>query len=78
MAGTPPPRRDTLVDRFITAAAHHPDVHRAFIDTVLCLALPQDVVNRPGLGEKIARLGTLDRPSVPARAGERLLQLLTA
>lgn len=73
---TPPP--DPVTTRFLTAATQDADVWRAVIETVVCTALPQQVLARPGMRERIERNGTTDPPKPPGPDRTELLQLLNA
>ena len=76
--GTEPPPMDPRVVRFMSAAMRDADVFRAMIETVTCLATPQQVLARPEIAAKVAELGTdeIFRPPGPDRS--RLLGLLGA
>jgi 2-polyprenyl-6-methoxyphenol hydroxylase-like FAD-dependent oxidoreductase len=61
--------------RLLAAAATDADAYRAVIETVLCLALPHEVVTRPAVAAAIGRLpDTLGPP--PAPPGPDRAQLL--
>ena len=60
LEGTAPPPPNPTMMKFIAAAYHDADVFRALMETVLCLALPQDVMARPSIAAKINELGELD------------------
>jgi hypothetical protein len=45
---------DPVVSRLLAAASHDPDVFRAMLETVLCVALPQEVMARPYVAAKMA------------------------
>jgi hypothetical protein len=53
-----------MMDRFVRAAGQDAVVFRALLETVLCLALPQQVLRRPGIRERVdalaLRCGYLD------------------
>ncbi|MGH3924582.1 MAG: hypothetical protein ACRDTT_17270, partial [Pseudonocardiaceae bacterium] len=63
---------------FMTAAGYDADVFRGLIETVLCLALSQAVLERPGIKDKIDELGKGARMRIPGPDREQLLQLLSA
>lgn len=67
---------DSPMSRLVNAAAWDPDAFRAFLATVLCLALPQDVLTRPGIRDTIERIGDKTPPPFPGPDRQRLLQLL--
>jgi len=52
--GTTPPAPDPAIARLINAACHDADVFRAMLETVLCVALPQEVMARPHVAAKMA------------------------
>jgi hypothetical protein len=62
--------------QFIAAAFHDADVFRAFMETVLCLAFPQDVMARPDVAAKIAKFEGQIPPASPSISHEGLLALL--
>jgi 2-polyprenyl-6-methoxyphenol hydroxylase-like FAD-dependent oxidoreductase len=72
---TPAPPNSPML-RFITAAFHDADVFRAFMETVLCLAFPQDVMARPDVATKIAKFEGHIPPAAPGISHEGLLALL--
>lgn len=76
--GLEPPRPDSMMGRFGTAAGYDADVFRGLVETVLCLALPQEVLERPGLKDKIDELGKGAPMRIPGPDREQLLQLLSA
>ncbi|MGH3920772.1 MAG: FAD-dependent oxidoreductase [Pseudonocardiaceae bacterium] len=76
--GLEPPRPDSMMDRFMTAAGYDADVFRGLIETVLCLTLPQEVLERPGIKDKIGELGEGTRMRIPGPDRDQLLRLLSA
>ena len=68
---------DSPMARLPIAAASDPDVFRAFLETALCLALPQEVIERPGIKDKIAQAGHHTPPPAPGPDRQQLLQLLS-
>jgi hypothetical protein len=62
--------------RLIVAAGSDPDAFRALIETVQCLALPQDVFQRPGMIETLERHGGEQPNPAPGPDREQLLSLL--
>ena len=76
--GVDPPQPDPLMTRFLTAAAQDADVYRAVIEAVVCVSLPQEVLTRPGMRERIERFGTTEPPKPPGPDRTQLLQLLDA
>jgi hypothetical protein len=74
--GTPPPAPNPAIARLAKAALHDADVFRAMLETVLCVALPQDVMARPYVA---AKMGEFERHSLPPARGfdrDRLMTLL--
>jgi 2-polyprenyl-6-methoxyphenol hydroxylase-like FAD-dependent oxidoreductase len=69
---------DSLMTRLASAAAWDPDAFRAFLATIMCLALPQDVLTRPDISDTIDRIGDKTPPPFPGPDRHRLLQLLDA
>ena len=68
---------DSMMSRLIGAAAYDSGVFRAFLETILCLALPQEVLKRPGVADTIERLGHKDPPPAPCPDRHRLLELVS-
>jgi hypothetical protein len=64
--------------RFVAAAAYDPDLFRGLIETVLCMALPQEVLERPGIRDKIEQYGDAEPPPTPGPDRGELLRLLAA
>jgi flavin-dependent dehydrogenase len=61
---------------FLAAANHDPEVARAFFDVMSCLALPAEVMNRPGMPEKIAAFAETDLPQIPGPTRSELVALI--
>jgi hypothetical protein len=74
----PPPPPDTPMTRLLAAAGTDPVAFRALIETVTCMAFPEQVVSRPAVRAAIER-GT-DRVVGPQPGPDRagLLDLLAA
>ena len=68
---------DSPMGRLVNAAAWDPEAFRAFLATVLCLALPQDVLTRPDISDTLERIGDKTPPPFPGPDRRRLLQLLS-
>ena len=64
-----PPPTNPLQPALVTAAMSDPDVARAMFDTMACLALPTEVMARPGLLDKVASYTNtlLAAPPMPTR-----------
>ena len=58
--GVEPPPPDARVVRFSSAGMRDADVFRGMLETILCLATPQQVMARPDIAAKVAELGTDD------------------
>ena len=56
--------------------AYDEEVIRAFAEVVGCLALPSEVLARPGLGERINRHAGRVPVQMPAPSREKLVELL--
>jgi len=76
--GREPPAPDPTMARFLTAARTDPDAFRALIETVNCVATPQEVLARPAVARAVAAVG--DGPLQPFPGPDRaeLLRLLAA
>jgi len=66
---------DSPMSRLASAAAYDPGAFRAFLATVMCLALPRDVLTRPDIADTVEWVGD-KTPPFPGPDRERLLQLL--
>ncbi len=78
VTGAEPPAPDPTMARLLGAAMCDADVFRAMIETVVCTALPQEVLARPGFREKLERYGDLDPFRAPGPDRDELLTLLAA
>ena len=67
---------DSPITRLVNAAAYDPDAFRAFLATIMCLALPQEVLDRPDISDAIELTGHKTPPPPPGPDRQRLLQLL--
>jgi 2-polyprenyl-6-methoxyphenol hydroxylase-like FAD-dependent oxidoreductase len=74
--GVEPPAADPRVVRFVTAAMRDADVFRGLMETITCLATPQQVLARPDIAAKVDELGTTDTFEMPGPDRSRLLRLL--
>lgn len=74
--GLVPYAAPSVMDRFAAAAARDPDVFRALLETILCTALPEDVLARPGMRERIERWGQEPAPPSPGPDRAQLLRLI--
>jgi 2-polyprenyl-6-methoxyphenol hydroxylase-like FAD-dependent oxidoreductase len=75
--GRPWSPANSLMNRLANAAPHDADVFRAFLETRLCLALPQEVIQRPGIKDTAEQLGHQTPPPAPGPGRQQLLQLLS-
>ncbi|MGH3671578.1 MAG: hypothetical protein ACRDSH_13225 [Pseudonocardiaceae bacterium] len=64
--------------KIVVAAGSDPDVLRAVLETVQCLALPQEVLERPGIKDKVARQAPGAPMRMPGPDRDQLLRLLSA
>jgi 2-polyprenyl-6-methoxyphenol hydroxylase-like FAD-dependent oxidoreductase len=76
--GLQPPRANSIMARFMAAAGYDPDVFRGLLETILCMALPQEVLERPGMRDKIEQYRDAEAPPTPGPDREELLRLLAA
>ena len=74
--GREPPAPDPMTTRFLAAARTDPDVFRGLIETVQCTALPQEVLARPVVVQRMAQLGDDPLPPPPGPDRQQLLELL--
>jgi hypothetical protein len=65
------------MSRLRAAAPYDADLFRALIETITCLALPQEVIKRPGIRAKIEASGR-QAPPAPGPDRRQLLNLLAA
>ena len=69
---------DSPMTRLVNAAAWDADALRAFLATVMCLRLPEDVLARTDIMDAIKRFGGAPPQPSPGPDRPRLLQLLAA
>ena len=74
--GEEPPPPNPVMQKVFTALPYDPDVFRGIMETIMCLAFPQDVLARPGFMEKVEAHS--DKPPfvAPGPDREALLALL--
>lgn len=77
-AGREAPPPDPVRAGLLAAAVHDPDAYRGLLETVTCLALPDEVLARPGMAERIAAHAGEPPPVTPGPDRARLLELLSA
>jgi 2-polyprenyl-6-methoxyphenol hydroxylase-like FAD-dependent oxidoreductase len=75
-AGREPPPPDPGRTGLLTAAAHDADAYRALLEVITCLALPHEVLERPGMAERLAAYAGEPPPGTPGPDRAQLLQLL--
>jgi 2-polyprenyl-6-methoxyphenol hydroxylase-like FAD-dependent oxidoreductase len=68
---------DSMMSRLANAAPYDADVFRAFLEVFMCLALPQEVIQRPGVKDAVEHLGDKTPPPFPGPNRQQLLQLLS-
>jgi 2-polyprenyl-6-methoxyphenol hydroxylase-like FAD-dependent oxidoreductase len=68
---------DDPVANLMLAARADPEAARAFLDVFSCLALPSEVLNRPGMREKVDSLASSSGPLGPAGPTREQLIALT-
>jgi 2-polyprenyl-6-methoxyphenol hydroxylase-like FAD-dependent oxidoreductase len=68
---------DSMMSRLVSAARYDADVFRAFLEIFMCLALPQEVLQRPGIKDAVEQLGDKAPPPAPGPNRQQLLQLLS-
>ena len=74
--GSAPPAPDPLMSRIGVAAMYDADVFRAMIELLTCLALPREILARPGMRDRIDRYRSADPPPAFGPDRARLLELL--
>nr|MBA3799746.1 FAD-dependent oxidoreductase [Geodermatophilaceae bacterium] len=62
--------------QILAAAGQDGDVLRGVLETVQCLALPEEVFQRPGIRERIEATDPVSPPPAPGPDRAQLLQLL--
>jgi 2-polyprenyl-6-methoxyphenol hydroxylase-like FAD-dependent oxidoreductase len=83
--GREPPKIDEtnpiarLQQAFVTAAAHDPDIARAFAEVLSVLAHPRDVMTRPGMIDKVMAVAEgREPPETPGPTRAELLEILAS
>jgi 2-polyprenyl-6-methoxyphenol hydroxylase-like FAD-dependent oxidoreductase len=61
---------------FLAAASADPDVARASFEVISCLALPSEVMNHPGIREKVTGFVGVQPPQVPGPSRAELVALM--
>ncbi len=76
--GEEPPPPDPTMRAFLNAAMYDADVFRGMLEMRLCLALPQDILARPGFREKVdAYRDRPDAMQMPGPTRADLVELLS-
>jgi 2-polyprenyl-6-methoxyphenol hydroxylase-like FAD-dependent oxidoreductase len=66
-----------MVAAFRTAAQHDPEVARAFVEVISCLAFPADVLGRPGMVDKVMGIAAEHKAvALPGPTRDELLALV--
>jgi flavin-dependent dehydrogenase len=76
--GLEPPRDNSPAGRLAAVAPYDPELFRYLFETIECLALPQEVLARPGVYEKMESLRDVETRPFPGPGRAQLLQLLDA
>ena len=74
--GRPVPPPDPTRTAIFAAMSRDAEVFRAVLETVMCLALPQEAFNRPGLMDRVRAYDGPPSPSIPGPDRAELLALL--
>jgi 2-polyprenyl-6-methoxyphenol hydroxylase-like FAD-dependent oxidoreductase len=74
--GSEPPAQDGPMTRLAVAAGADADAFRAMLETVQCLALPEEVLQRPGMMQKLDQHAHVQPVPAPGPDREQLLRLL--
>lgn len=75
--GRPAPILDEARQALLLAMPHDPVLFRGFLETVSLLALPEEVMARPGVTDRIAALaGAHERPAPPCPSRDELVRML--
>jgi hypothetical protein len=76
--GREPPALDPTTTRFLAAARTDPDAFRGLMETIQCVALPQEVLARPAVARAVAAADDGPLPPFPGPDRAQLLRLLAA
>jgi hypothetical protein len=72
----PPPAANPQAGSLAAAMGHDPDVFRAGLDIIACLALPHEVFARPGIAQKVLEHSGDGPPPVNGPDRQELLAIL--
>ncbi|HVM01132.1 MAG TPA: hypothetical protein VM263_00570, partial [Acidimicrobiales bacterium] len=75
--GREPPPADPTAAAMGAAMMHDPDVFRAALEIAMCLALPDEVLARPGFRQRIDAFAGAGTPSMPGPDRSALVELLS-
>ena len=70
----PPP--NPVMQKVLAAVPHDPDVFRGMMETLMCLAFPQEVLARPGFMDKVEAQSGKPGFAAPGPDRAELLALL--
>lgn len=73
-----PPTVNAAFARMQTAAWQDPELFRGMLEMATCLALPEEVLARPGVQERIDALGSDEVPRLPGPDRAELLRLVSS
>jgi hypothetical protein len=77
--GVEPPPDDSPMARFAAVAPYDADLFRNMLELAQCLALPQEVLRRPGVEERLESLAAQVEPRpMPGPDRDQLLAILAA
>jgi 2-polyprenyl-6-methoxyphenol hydroxylase-like FAD-dependent oxidoreductase len=74
--GKEPPAPNPVMQKVLTALPYDADVFRGMMETIMCLAFPQDVLARPGFMDKVEAQSGKPVFAPPGPDREELLALL--
>lgn len=74
--GAPPPAPNPVTAGLLAAAGVDPDAWRGLLETVLCMAQPQEVLARPAVKTAMDQHGDRRPPAPPGPDRSQLLELL--
>ena len=74
--GAEPPAPNPMMTTLAASMLHDPDVFRGVIETITCLALPQEVFARPGFMDKVGAFAGESALALPGPDRAELLELV--
>jgi 2-polyprenyl-6-methoxyphenol hydroxylase-like FAD-dependent oxidoreductase len=75
--GGEPPAPDPTTAAVGAAVMYDPDVFRGMVETAMCLAMPGEVLARPGFMDKVRAVGPVAPFRIPGPDRRRLLEILS-